>query len=438
MHLSPLQMGLSELSRNLRSGSLDLFEYIEYILSRVEEKEPVLRAFVSGSVCPQRLYRDAESLIEKYPLPELRPPLFGVLIGVKDIFNVEGFPTRAGSRLPPEVFKGPEATIVHDLKQAGALILGKTVSTEFAYFEPGPTTNPLNPKHTPGGSSSGSAAAVGAGLCPLALGTQTIASIIRPASYCAITGFKPSFKRISQEGVFPFSPSADHVGVFAKNVSDMEYICSNIMKEWIHTPPQDKKSLCLGVPADQYLEQAEQETLDFFWQHINDLKKCGCTVKKMSLFNTIEEINNLHYVLIAAEFAAHHEELYKRYGSLYSQHSRILYKKGRKIDKTTVKMARNRQSFLRNEIAKQMQDKGIDLCITPSATSPPPEGLGSTGSPLMSLPWTFAGVPALTIPAGKASNGLPLGIQLSTAFRKDEQLIGMAKIIEPFLKSSDN
>ncbi len=142
----------------------------------------------------------------------MRPPLFGIPIGIKDIFHVNGFSTHAGSRLPPKQLMGEEAKCVSDLKKAGALILGKTVTTEFAYFEPGPTMNPHNPNHTPGGSSSGSAAAVAAGLCPLALGSQTIGSIIRPASFCGVVGYKPSYDRISRDGVIPVSPSLDHIG----------------------------------------------------------------------------------------------------------------------------------------------------------------------------------------------------------------------------------
>ncbi len=169
-------------------------------LDRVEalfaEREPEVRAFLPEEGRFDRLRREAAALEARWPDPERRPPLFGVLAGVKDIFHVDGFETGGGSRLPPEVLRGPEAASVTTLRAAGALILGKAVSTEFAYFAPGPTRNPWNPEHTPGGSSSGSAAAVGAGLAPLALGTQTIGSIIRPAAFCGAVGYKPSYERI--------------------------------------------------------------------------------------------------------------------------------------------------------------------------------------------------------------------------------------------------
>ena len=151
---------------------------------------------------------------------------------MKDIFHVKGFLTRAGSGLPVDLLTGPEAESVTQLKQAGALILGKTVTTEFAYFAPGPTRNPRNPAHTPGGSSSGSAAAVGAGLCPLALGTQTIGSILRPASFCGVVGFKPSFGRISSAGVIPFAVSLDHIGFFTQDVAGATLAAAVLCKNW--------------------------------------------------------------------------------------------------------------------------------------------------------------------------------------------------------------
>jgi Asp-tRNA(Asn)/Glu-tRNA(Gln) amidotransferase A subunit family amidase len=196
------EASLRQLAEQLRSGELDIITYINEANDWIEETEPIIQALIFEENRQQRLIREAEALLWKYPNPDDRPPLFGVLIGVKDLFNVDGFQTQAGSMLPPAEFEGAEASIITDLKNQGALILGKTVSTEFAYFQPGPTGNPLNPNHTPGGSSSGSAAAVAAGYCPLAFGTQTIASIIRPASYCGIAGFKPSFGRVSTQGVF--------------------------------------------------------------------------------------------------------------------------------------------------------------------------------------------------------------------------------------------
>ena len=215
---------------------------IDQLEDHFNKREPEVLAFLPEAGRFDRLRREARQLLDRYPQPDQRPLLFGVFIGVKDIFRVDGFPTRAGSRLPPDLFAGEEAESVTRLRQAGALILGKTVSTEFAYFAPGPTRNPHHLQHTPGGSSSGSAAAVAAGLCPVALGTQTIGSIIRPAAFCGVVGYKPSYDRISRSGVIPLSPSLDHVGLFAADVEDVKRCAQLLIGEWelkIESTPAD-------------------------------------------------------------------------------------------------------------------------------------------------------------------------------------------------------
>ncbi|HVZ20435.1 MAG TPA: amidase, partial [Vicinamibacterales bacterium] len=200
---------------------MDLQGRIDRIEALVEAREPEIQALLPEEGRFDRLRRDARALADRYPDAAARPPLFGLFFGVKDIFHVDGWPTRAGSRLPPEILHGPQATSVSRLLAAGALMLGKTVTTEFAYFTPGPTRNPHNVEHTPGGSSSGSAAAVAAGFCDLALGTQTIGSIIRPAAFCGIVGFKPTFGRIPADGLVACAPSLDHVGALTRDVATL-------------------------------------------------------------------------------------------------------------------------------------------------------------------------------------------------------------------------
>ncbi|MEP7357446.1 MAG: amidase, partial [Anaerolineales bacterium] len=198
---------LPQLAAALRSGDLPLADYLAVLEARFADVEPSIHAFMPGIERFARLRGEAEALEKRWPAPAGRPPLFGVAVGVKDIMRVDGLPTTAGSQLPPEEFEGPESACVSLLRAAGALMVGKTVSTEFAYFGPGPTRNPRNIDHTPGGSSSGSAAAVAAGLAPLTLGTQTVGSLIRPAAFCGVVGYKPSYDRISKKDVIPLSPS---------------------------------------------------------------------------------------------------------------------------------------------------------------------------------------------------------------------------------------
>ncbi|HNX00588.1 MAG TPA: amidase, partial [Candidatus Cloacimonadota bacterium] len=238
---------LHDIAGKLRNGELDLISYINDACDWIDKTEPIIEALLPEQNRRKRLLLEAGLLLKKFPLPSTRPQLFGVLVGIKDLFNIDGFDTQAGSSLPPELFQGIESAVVTELKKQGALILGKTVSTEFAYFQPGPTSNPLNPNHTPGGSSSGSAAAVAAGFCPLAFGTQTIGSIIRPASYCGIAGFKPSFGRLSTSGVFPFSQSADHIGFMTQTLEDLTFASSVIIPGW-KTLPHPEKAPIIGVP----------------------------------------------------------------------------------------------------------------------------------------------------------------------------------------------
>jgi len=224
-----------------------LLSSLDQLEARFGARESSVLAFVPEEARFERLRREARILLDRYPQPESRPPLFGVCVGVKDIFHVDGFITRAGSRLPPEILQGAEAESVTQLKAAGALIVGKTVTTEFAYFAPGPTRNPHNAEHTPGGSSSGSAAAVAAGLCSIALGTQTIGSTGRPASFCGVAGYKPSRERISRAGVIPLSPSLDHVGVFAANAADVTQVARLLCRDWRPRPLADPWSEAKGT-----------------------------------------------------------------------------------------------------------------------------------------------------------------------------------------------
>src|SRR5260221_7098975 len=248
---------LPQLENSLRSGELPIANYLDTLEHRFEAVEPSVQAFMPEDGRFARLRAQAEELLRRWPDPDTRPPLFGLPVGIKDIMRVDGLPTTGGSRLPASLFDAPESACVTQLKKAGALIAGKTVSTEFAYFGPGPTHNPHHLAHTPGGSSSGSAAGVAAGLCPLALGTQTVGSIIRPAAFCGVVGFKPSLDRIPKADVIPLSQSLDHIGVFAANVPGVVPVAQALLYSW-HSPDVWARPV-LGVPDGPYLAQAGEE-----------------------------------------------------------------------------------------------------------------------------------------------------------------------------------
>ena len=407
----------------LRAGQLDLFEYIEEACERVEKLNPQIQAFLPEQDRALRLKQQAAALLAKYPDPDRRPPLYGVLIGVKDVFRVDGFPTRAGSQLPPHLFVGAEAACVSQLKALGALILGKTVSAEFAYIEPGPTRNPHHLDHTPGGSSSGSAAAVAAGFCSLALGTQTIGSTIRPAAYCGIVGFKPSRGRISTDGIIPVSKSLDTVGLFTQDMAGMSLAASMLCRDWhpVVSVPNEPLPI-LGVPVGPYLNQATSESLAFD-AHVATLEKAGYRVRRISALDNIQLMADRNMQLMSAEAAEIHANWFSQFEPLYRPLTAKMIRNGQMVDQEARLAAQALQKSARAELEALMHDSQIDLWISPAATGPAPQGIFSTGNSAMNLPWTFTGLPAITLPAGKNADGLPYGLQCSTTFMSDERLL---------------
>ncbi len=420
---------LSQSVHDLRSGNIDLEDYITRICDRIDSADPVIHALLPEPGRRQRLIREARELKKIYPSPVDRPKLFGIPIGVKDIFRADGFPTKSGSQLPKTLFEGKESSVVTTLKKAGALILGKTVTTEFAYFEPGSTCNPHMPSYTPGGSSSGSAAAVACGFTTLALGTQTIGSITRPASFCGVFGYKPSFQRIATDGVIPFSESADHVGFFTQDLTGIEIVAAILCNQWNAIISLPERNPVIGVVTGSYLEQANDEVLQFFEAKIHQLEQRGYKVIKVDAFGDIESINSAHRNMIAAEFAGIHEMWFKNYEKLYRKNTRDLILEGRLINKETVDNARLGRKVLRDRMEGVKVKHQIDLWLSPSSCTAALEGLTSTGSPLMNLPWTFMGLPTISVPSGTTSAGLPLGLQFAGSFMQDELLIAWLKKI---------
>jgi Asp-tRNA(Asn)/Glu-tRNA(Gln) amidotransferase A subunit family amidase len=409
----------------VRQGTIPLKGFIDEVCDRIETQEPQLQALLPEPGRRLRLLQEAEVLERTYNRPEQRPLLYGVLLGVKDIIQVDGFVTRAGTHLPANLFRGPEAGIVTRLRKAGVLILGKTITTEFAHLTPAATTNPWNPAHTPGGSSSGSAAAVAAGFCQLAVGTQTIGSVIRPAAFCGLCGFKPSFGRVALDGVIPCSESLDQIGFFTQDASGMAWAAAAALPDWrsANGLPGPVLKPVLGVPDGPYLEQADSEALAAFEKQLSTLEAVGCQVVRARLFAEIEEINGRHKDLVAFEMAQVHAAWYSRYAHLYQPLTREVIEKGKSIKPERATEARLGRFSLRERAEQIRQAQGIDFWVTPAATGPAPRGLESTGNPIMNLPWTYMGLPVLSIPAGHAANGLPLGLQCAAGFQQDELLL---------------
>ena len=425
---------LAHIAETLRSGRMDLMEYVDLMCSRVEEVDPRLEAMLPEPERHERLRAEAAALQAKFPDPDTRPPLFGLLVAVKDIFHVAGYVTRAGSEVPPGLFAGSEAEIVRLLRDAGALILGKAVTTEFAYFEPGPTRNPHNPAHTPGGSSSGSAAAVAAGYCALALGTQTIGSVTRPAAFCGIVGYKPTLDRLPTEGLVYFSRTVDHVGLFTQDVAGMALAASVLCRDWQAEFVRGVMPT-LGVPVGPYLEQTEPQALAAFEAQVQRLVETGYTVKRVPVLADIADLNHLHRQMIFAEFAREHADIYARHAALYRPRTAEIIEIGKTVGEAELAAARASGPRLRRDIEALMAAEGIDLWVCPAACGPAPAGIHATGDPNMSLPWTHTGMPVVNLPAGYSPNRLPLSLQFIAPFGADEALLSWAQALSPSLLS---
>ena len=421
---------LSTAAQRLRSGAMSAEAYRTKLLDRIDAQDGEIAAFVPADDRKKRTSRSCTQLTETYTTRADRPSLFGIPVGVKDIFHVNGMETRAGSGVPPAVLAGPQAASVTAAENAGAYVLGKTVTAEFAYFEPGPTRNPHQLEHTPGGSSSGSAAAVAAGMVPLALGTQTIGSVNRPAAFCGVVGVKPSFDRISTAGVIPAAPSVDHVGYFTQDVVGAQIAGSVLCTDWRPESTPSEIQPKVGVPTGPYVEQADDIAIAAFDQQIDQLKANGYTVREIPIFEEIETINNRHKELVAAEMALVHEPWYREYGDRYAPETAELIEEGRSVSTDALAVDRASRSDVRAQIHSRMDDTGVDVLVSPPAPGPAPRGIETTGDPIMNLPWTHAGVPAVTLPIEKTADGLPIGIQCTARFGDDEWLLHWCRSIE--------
>lgn len=419
---------VAEAAAEFRAGERDPVAYVDELCDRIEAVDDDLRAFVAEPGRRERLREAAAALPERFPDPGERPPLYGLPVGVKDIIHVEGLPTRAGTALPPDLFAGPEAACVTRLREAGALVAGKTVTTEFAGAAPGLTRNPHDLDHTPGGSSSGSAAGVAAGLCPLALGTQTGGSVIRPAAFCGVVGVKPSFGRVPRDGVIERSQSADHVGFFTQDLAGARVAASVLCDDWTTDPPEADGPPAVGVPEGAYLDNASPEALAAYEAGLDRLTDAGCRVERVTVptFEEFEALDRRHRRLHTAELALVHEAWFDDYRAFYRTPMADRIESGREVTAGQLAESRASRLDLRAELTALLDDHDLDVWAAPAAPGPAPETIRDTGSAVMNRPWTHSGLPVVTLPAGEASNGLPLGMQFAARFMADERLLSLA------------
>jgi Asp-tRNA(Asn)/Glu-tRNA(Gln) amidotransferase A subunit family amidase len=350
-------------------------------------------------------------------------PLSGVPVGVKDIFETAGLATEYGS----DIYRGrvgtSDAAIVRELKRLGAIVVGKTHTAAFAYRSPAPTRNPHDLAHTPGGSSSGSAAAVAAGMVPLALGTQTKGSVLRPASYCGITGFKPTFGVVPVDGVLPFSKSLDTVGFFTHAPADMRAFWNALGRSV--AGPAD-----LTVGAVTELPNVEPAMQAAFNAAVSCLREAGLAVRTLDIEGLVASISEAAEMVMFFEAAQVHGGRYDQYGDRLADVADAV-RKGRAIRQQEYDDALLRLESYRERIAGVFATTAI--VASPAATGPAPPGLASTGDPGMNAPWTALGTPAIAVPL-PVSSGLPLGLQLTAARGEDGLLLDAACRIHSALR----
>jgi Asp-tRNA(Asn)/Glu-tRNA(Gln) amidotransferase A subunit family amidase len=402
-------------------------KYITLLCENIDTNDKSIHAFLPEKKRKKRLLKELNNLQEKLPS---NLPLWGLTVGVKDVFFADDLPTRAGSRLPLKEFEGKQADIVTKLKNAGALILGKAVTTEFAYWESNGTVNPVNLEYSPGGSSSGPAAAVAAGLCDIGIGTQTVGSTLRPASYCGIVGFKCSYGRINPEGVVSFAPSLDTVGLLTKDIKTLNLVAKIVLKNWKDDEKLRSKPV-LGIPVGKYLKQTNRDVMKIFDKTVELLQENGYSIKQIPLFENIMQINEDMWALASYEMATVHKNWYPKYEKLYRPKTKALIKKGLLIKKNAHQDTLEKQKKLQKIIENTMKKNNIDLWICPAASSYAPKlsDSNNVGNPLMNIPWTFAGLPSISVPI-KNSGKMPFGLQLVTRYGEDETLLNSALTIE--------
>jgi aspartyl-tRNA(Asn)/glutamyl-tRNA(Gln) amidotransferase subunit A len=415
----PAALSVSDAARRIADGVLTPTALLEACLQRIAATEETVHAWASLDEAGARAI--ARERTEEARADRRRGPLHGIPVAIKDIFHVAGMTTTCGAA--PAFHSAPtaDATSVARLRAAGAVVLGKAHTTEFAYFEPGPTRNPWNLAHTPGGSSSGSAAAVGARMVPLALGTQTVGSVLRPAAYCGVVGFKGTYDLIPTDGVVPLAWSLDHVGVFARRVADVALAADVLAARPLGVPAPRPPRLAL-VP--ELLERATPEVAALIRATAARFASTGATVREVALPSSFAGVHAAGRSVLEVEAAAYHEELYRAHAAHYRPRTRELIAGG--LTRPAVAYARAQRARLafRRDVTPLLAEH--DALLSPTAPSPAPEGLAATGDPWFCAPWSFAGVPAISLPIGVSSLGLPHAIQLVAAAGHDAKILAVA------------
>jgi len=427
-------------ARAIREKVLSPVDLVEALLERIARIDGRVQAWalVDGVAARAAARRAADEAARGV----FRGPLHGVPFGAKDIFYSAGLRTEGGSKVMAGFVPEYDATAVARLKAAGAILLGKLHTTEFATSDPAPTRNPWNLACTPGGSSSGSAAAVAARMIPLSLGTQTIGSNVRPASYCGLVGLKPTFGRIGTRGVMALSYTQDHVGLMARSVEDAALGLSIVAGH----DPDDPSSSRAPVPdylaaltrrraprvgvLREFFERAVPEVADVTAQAVRRLARAGAAVEEAKLPPTFQVAHAAAYVITRSDTASIHAERFAQKADLYRPAIRSSIEMGMLIPGDLYVRALRIRSQFRREL-QPLLDR-YDVLLTPTTPAPAPEGM-ATGDPQFQIAWSLSGLPSITVPCGLTTSGLPLGIQLVSKHFTEASLLSAAAWCEDIL-----
>jgi aspartyl-tRNA(Asn)/glutamyl-tRNA(Gln) amidotransferase subunit A len=444
---------ITDASPLIRTGELTPSELLEQCLRRIDLYEPAVKAWMY--LDRERARQDAARATDEIKSKNYRGSLHGIPVGIKDIIDVFDMPTGCGSKLWANSYARRDATCVERLRQAGAVILGKTVTTPYAFTDPPVTRNPWNLARTPGGSSCGSAAAVACGMCLAALGTQTGGSLTRPASYCGVCSLKPTWGRVSVDGVLPLAPSLDHVGIIAGCVRDLAVVFQVIAGEdhrdsgsskeavpdfsWSFPEPPDP--ITFGRIGGMFRDRADPITTAFLTNTLERQIKFGGLAATNSGCIGINEVRMadvrlptgfgtvtlMHKRMMAAEAAAVHGERLARHPDDYPPRITELCEFGERTTAAELAEAQQHQDNLQRETARLFDYVSALICPAATGVAPTTE---TTGEPVLNSPWSYLGLPTVSVPFGVSPDGLPLAVQLVARRCDEAELIAMACKVE--------
>jgi len=428
-------LSATDAARAIRDGAISAEELTEACLARVREVDDKVQAW--AFLDPEHARNQARARDQERREGQPIGPLHGVPVAIKDIIDTEDMPTEDGSVLHAGRTPAHDATVVAMLRAAGAVIFGKTVTTELATYAPGKTRNPHNPEHTPGGSSSGSAAAVAVGMVPLALGSQTNGSVVRPASFCGVYGFKPTHGLIPRTGVLKLSRTLDQLGVFGRSVEDVALVAEQLVG-WDEDDPDTRprarpalvETACAEPPLPPHLafvrgpawERASEETKQAFAELVAALSD---SVFEVDIAGSTERALDYHQTIMEAEMAANLDREWEKGRDRVSPSLRAQLERGRGVSALDYQRACARIPLLNAGFESVFER--CEAIVTPAAAGTAPRGLDSTGDPAFCSLWTLCGMPALNLPLMQGENGLPLGVQLVGPRGSDARLLRTAR-----------